>query len=52
MSGREAVRDGGVPLALGARGQTPGLVLRGGPLMEPPVPRVRIDGKQAVIAAK
>jgi len=25
---------------------------RGGPLMEPPVPRVRIDGKQAVAAAK
>jgi len=25
---------------------------RGGALMEPPVPRVRIDGKQAVIAAK
>jgi len=25
---------------------------RGGPLMEPPAPRVRIDGKQAVAAAK
>jgi hypothetical protein len=25
---------------------------RGGPLMEPPVPRVRVDGKQAVVAAK
>ena len=25
---------------------------RGGPLMEPPAPRVRIDGKQAVVAAK